>query len=158
MLTAFIIWFTGVLVTLFLTEGFWEKDIEDGQAANWGRNWRFSTGNIIISLLSWVSVVLGLWSILTRPGIYWKFPTGKHYVELQKPILSVLLFLSGFGTVMLVHGVNTHCILMNLSMVIIVLISFFAALHPIKSQKDFFWAVFAMLFPMILDKVLHCLI
>lgn len=155
MITPFLIWFSGFIAAAILFYGNDEFLQEECGIKIKGNT---LPRTIAASLGSWFVVLLIIGIMCKERSIFWKFPTGKHYVELQKPILSVLLFLSGFGTVMLVHGVNTHCILMNLSMVIIVLISFFAALHPIKSQKDFFWAVFAMLFPMILDKVLHCLI
>lgn len=155
MLTLFLIWFSGFIAAAILFYGNYEF-LRDNNQCSPEKHAFLKIA--LISAGSWISIATIVWFIYEDKGLFWKFPTGKHYVELQKPVLSVLLFLSGLGSIVLVHGVNTHCILMNLSMVITVLISFFAALHPIKSQKDFFWAVFAMLFPMILDKVLHYLI
>lgn len=165
MLIAFIIWLIGTIIAGILLQGNREW-LENNDSYIYNEKDR-TLKLLIVSSFSIIIVVVLVVDILlsylkhkeetpTEPYQFpWQFPVGKHYAKLQKPECLVLLSLAGVGCFLLIHGVNGHCILMNMSMFITILVLFFAALHPIKTQKQLFWAILAMAGPMILDFILH---
>lgn len=159
MLTAFLIWLTGALVFWFISEGFYQGDKDHAPEVIHDPSWRTSHEFLSLLLGSWVAVIIGLFLCISgQISLEWKFPIGKHYIELEKPIAHARLaplVLAGVGCISLAYRINECCMLMNLSMLITILVLFFAALHPIKTQKQLFWAILAMAGPMILDFILH---
>lgn len=153
MLTAFIIWLVGAIVVAILVQGNIEH-LEEKYGVLPDHTSKEFYGVLACSWVLIIAMIVGF-----RPTrSWWQFPIGKHYIELEKSTAYAdlaLLVLAGVGCFLLIHGINTYCILSNISIFIIVLVSFFAAIHPIKAAKRLFWTILALVGPMTLDFILH---